>query len=657
MNSARMQIFTRKSEVKRAKLPTRVLMHVAMPMRRTLLALLVLSLSSCATREARVPDTTVLAEIQETLEVAAEAAVEQPEQISAADGDLLQELIPSLSLDESLLAPIEERISVNSPNLPAGVFFNSLVADTEYGVAISEDVNVAINLSLPNVTIEEAMDTVAEIYNLDISRRGNIYTVRPGGLRTRQWSIDYLNVQRIGSSTITVSNGGNQGGGGGNSGLGGFGGNQGLGNIGGGFGGGGFGGGGFGGGLGNAGGFGGGGGGLGGLGGGGGPGQISTSTSTDFWSDLQTAITNLIGVESQSSAAPAASAGAGGLFGGSGAGSRNQSTVTEEGKSVLVQPLTGLVIVTAFPHELERVDDFLRAAQESLQREVIIQVQFLEVLLDKGFQYALDFNTFGRQANDPVTGSGAFDGGSDGTLGSNNDLAAEFLTGDISIEGIGNPLQISTNFSDFDAVFQLLQTRGTTQVISSPQLRVLNNQKAVFQDGDNEFFQTQADTTTVAAGENITSAANNNLEQFFSGISMDITPQISADGDITLHVHPIITAVDEQSKSIAGQVVPLARTSTREIDSVIKAQNGKIVVLGGLAFERSVSDTAGIPGISRVPVLGAALEQEQTRSVKSEFVILLKPIIANAEGDRKLMNESNERIREINRAIDPFANN
>jgi MSHA biogenesis protein MshL len=323
----------------------------------------------------------------------------------------------------------------------------------------------------------------------------------------------------------------------------------------------------------------------------------------------------------------------------------------------LVQPLTGLVIVTAYPFELDKVENFIEAAQESLRREVIIQIQFLEVTLNKGYQYALDFNTFGQQANNPVTGSGEFRGDADGLLGSRGDTAAQIIGAASSIEGIGKPLQFSTSFTDFDAVFQLLQTRGTTQVISSPQLRVLNNQKAIFQDGDQEFFQTQSDTTTVASGVNTTTNAENSLQQFFSGISMDITPQISANGDITLHVHPIISAVDEQQKSIGGQIVPLARTSTREIDSVIKAANGKIVVLGGLAFERDVNQTAGVPGLSGVPIVGGVLEQRQTQTEKREFVILLKPIIANEAGDRKVLTESKQRFEDINRAIDPFANN
>ncbi|MCH7672549.1 MAG: secretin N-terminal domain-containing protein [Proteobacteria bacterium] len=609
------------------------------------------------------PDTAILSEIQVTLDAAVASTEAVPMELLAADSDLLSELIPSLSLDEILLAPVEERITITSPNLPADVFFNSLVVDTDYGVVISEDVDVRINLSLPNVTVEEAMDIVAEIYNLDITRRGNIFTVREGGLRTRQFTIDYLNVQRQGTSSISVSAQGGQGGGGGFGG-GQFGGGQfggGRGGFGGGgnFGGGGFGGGGnFGGGNFGGGGFGGGGFGGGGFGGGGAGGQITTSTSTDFWSDLETAITNLIGIEVQSSGAASGGGGFGGGFGGlSGAGSRNQSTVTEEGKSVLVQPLTGIIVVTAFPHELDRVEEFINLAQEALRREVIIQVQFLEVVLNKGFQYALDFNTFGQQANNPITGSGAFAGTEEGLLGSANRIAGEFLPGDNDIDGISNPLKISTNFSDFDAVFRLLETRGTVQVISSPQLRVLNNQKAVFSDGDQEFFQTQADTTTITGSNNTTTNANNNLQQFFSGISMDITPQISANGDITLHVHPTITAVESQTKQIGGQLVPLAKTSTREIDTVIKAENGKIIVLGGLAFERNITESAGIPGINSIPVVGDVLEQKQRQSVKSEFIILLKPIIANAEGDRAVLKDSNERFRSLNRAIDPFADN
>ena len=625
------------------------LKQISVPAKVGVVALLAIFLSSCAGLMDSRNDTTILTEIQDTLEQAAGPSVAESQSIqqagtgvgSGAGTGLLNELIPSLSLDQRLLTPVEERVSISSPNLPADVFFNSLVVDTDYGVVISPDVDVQINLSIPNVTIEEAMDTVAELYNLDISRRGNIFTIRPGGLRTRQFMIDYLDVQRQGSSSIQVTSTNSQNGGGGNSG----------------FGGGGFSGGGF---SGGQGGFGGGGiGGQGGFGGGGGAGgQISTSTGTDFWSELEVVISNLIGVESTGGSTGASAGGGGGIFGGIGSiGSRNQSTVTDEGKSVLVQPQTGIVIVTAFPAEIDRIEAFINAAQESLRREVTIQVQFLEVILNKGFQYALDFDTFGQQANNPITGSGEFRGTAEGLLGSTSDVVGQLVSAGSSIDGLSNPLQISTAFTDFDAVFQLLQTRGSTQVISSPQLRALNNQKAVFQVGVQEFFQTQTDSTTVASAANTTTNSDNNLQQFFSGISMDITPQISLSGEITLHVHPTVSAVDEQSKNIGGQVVPLARTSTREIDTVIKAVNGQIVVLGGLAFERNVNETAGLPGADKIPIVGAVLEQKQTQTVKSEFIILLKPVVQSLASEQDPINESNDRFSELSRSIDPFANN
>jgi MSHA biogenesis protein MshL len=137
---------------------------------------------------------------------------------------------------------------------------------------------------------------------------------------------------------------------------------------------------------------------------------------------------------------------------------------------------------------------------------------------------------------------------------------------------------------------------------------------------------------------------------------MDITPQISADGTITLHVRPTITTVNEQAKQVAGQQVPLARTSVRELDSIIRAEDGKIVVLGGLAYERSIDDSAGIPYLNDLPVLGVAFDQRRQTTVKSEFIILLRPVIASPLSEQRLLRERSERLRSINSSLDPFAN-
>lgn len=588
------------------------------------------------------PDTEVLESMTSVLEGGADAYVVAESEAPAEA--MLEELIPDMMLDDGLFEPVEERFNVAASQQEARTFFNSLVAGTEFGVVVNPEVEGQISINMANVTIPEVMTAIQETYGYNITRQGSTFRIQPPGLETRIFSIDYLNVSRTGSSSASVSSGGGSGGAGGggfNGGVGGFG-TSGLGGVGG-FGSSGLGGiGGLSGGLGGA--------GLGGIsggaGGGSGSGQVTTQTTTDFWADITSTLRAMVGLggSSSSSSQGVGNAGSGllGGIGGFGGGPQASADVSDEsGRRVVVQPQVGLVMVTASPEELEQVENYIKTAQNILSREVTIQVQFLEVVLNKGFQSAIDFDTFGPG----------------GATGTNNQVTGEFSAGDegTAVDGISNPLTIVTNFTDFDAVFRILESRGTTQVLSSPSLKVLNNQKAVFQDGDQEYFQTSVGSNVVNTGNSVTESTANNLEQFFSGISMDITPQISAEGKITLHVHPTITTVNEQNKSIDGQQVPLARTSVRELDSVISARNGRIVILGGLAYERAVDNTAGIPVANDIPLIGAAFDQRRRSTVKSEFIILLRPVIATLESDQEMLEQKTTRLEQLRQEINPFA--
>lgn len=616
---------------------TRARMPRWMSVRAVVLLLVSASLVACEAMGARpAPNTELLDNMQVILDEA--EATHAAAQVVTPSAEQLQALVPGMSLSDELLTPVSGRFNVIANRENASDFFNNLVAGTDYGVAVSPEVEGEISINLPNVTIDDVMNAMQETYGYQIRRQGNIYQIQPPGLQTRIFSIDYLNVSRSGNSTVSVTSG-NSGSSGGGTG----------GGIGGGVGGagisaGGFGGGGFGGGAG--GGFGGAAGGLGGGvsggggGGGGGGGQISTQTETDFWSDIKTTLEGMIGISTSSDNNSNAGGIAGsGLLAGLGGGTTASASRSDNGRSVVVQPQVGLLMVTASPDELERVQAYINRAQDILSREVTIQVQFLEVILNKGYQSAIDFDTFGP-------------GGADGT---DNTVTAEFgADGGSLIDSISNPVSIATNFTDFSAVFRILESRGTTQVLSSPSLKVMNNQKAVFQDGDQEYFQTGVGSNVTSTGSTVTESSQNDIQPFFSGISMDITPQISADGVITLHVHPTITTVSEQTKSIADQQVPLARTSTRELDSVIRAYDGRIIILGGLAYERSIDDAAGLPVASDIPMIGGAFDQRRRSTVKSEFIILLRPVIANAQSEQRLIQDRSERLRNINQELNPF---
>ncbi len=618
--------------------------------RRALLAMVLAGgLVACQSQALRTaPDTEVLESMTSVLATGAEEYV--AEEVEAPEEEMLEELMPDMMLDDGLFEPVEERFNVAASQQEARTFFNSLVAGTEFGVVVNPEVEGQISINMANVTIPEVMTAIEETYGYSVTRQGNTFRIQPPGLETRIFTIDYLNVSRTGSSSASVSSGGGSGGLGGGlgGGIGGLG-SGGLGGLGG-LGSGGLGGiGGLGGGL-NGSGLGGLGGLSGGVGGGGGSGQVTTQTTTDFWADITSTLRAIVGLGGSSSSSSNnggnfnnfGSGLLGGIGGRMGGGPQASADVSDEsGRSVVVQPQVGLVMVTASPTELDQVANYIETAQNILSREVTIQVQFLEVVLNKGFQSAIDFDTFGP-------------GGASGT---NNEVTGEFSAGDegTAVDGISNPLTIVTNFTDFDAVFRILESRGTTQVLSSPSLKVLNNQKAVFQDGDQEYFQTSVGSNVVNTGNSVTESTANDLEQFFSGISMDITPQISSEGRITLHVHPTITTVNEQNKSIDGQQVPLARTSVRELDSVISASNGRIVILGGLAYERAVDNTAGIPVANDIPVIGAAFDQRRRTTVKSEFIILLRPVIANMESDQQMLQQKTTRLENLRREINPFA--
>jgi len=124
---------------------------------------------------------------------------------------------------------------------------------------------------------------------------------------------------------------------------------------------------------------------------------------------------------------------------------------------------------------------------------------------------------------------------------------------------------------------------------------------------------------------------------------LDVTPQISARDEVILHVHPTVSEVSEQIKQIGGEPVPLAASTIRESDSIVKARSGQIIVIGGLMQNSSSDVNAGVPWLRRIPGVGNLFKQKSRSSIKSELIILLKPMVV-AQG---LLNESNQRMGEI----------
>lgn len=301
-----------------------------------------------------------------------------------------------------------------------------------------------------------------------------------------------------------------------------------------------------------------------------------------------------------------------------------------DGRSVVVDPVSGIAVVKGLPSELRQVQQFLDSAQLSLKQQVLIEAKILEVELSTGFATGIRWDTFGQGYNGDLETSGK-------EIAGGMEQADFSSLVDENVALIGGVFTLGANFTDFTAVLQMLELQGNVKVLSSPRISTLNNQKAVIKVGSDEFFVTDISSTTTTTSSTVSDTPDITLTPFFSGIALDVTPQISDSGDVILHVHPSISEVVEKRKDIIlgddDLSLPLAYSTIRETDSVIRAGNGQVVVIGGLMQDSFREEISQIPVLGDIPFVGDVLfKQRLRRQVKSELVILLKPFVVDDAG-------------------------
>jgi MSHA biogenesis protein MshL len=177
-------------------------------------------------------------------------------------------------------------------------------------------------------------------------------------------------------------------------------------------------------------------------------------------------------------------------------------------------------------------------------------------------------------------------------------------------------------------------------VLSSPRVSTLNNQKAVIKAGSDEFFVTGVSSNTVVGTASATNR-NVDLAPFFSGIALDVTPQIAADGQVILHIHPTVSEVTEKVKQLTSSGVtdslPLAFSQVRESDSVVAARSGQLIVIGGLMRTSRSAQDYRVPGLGSVPGLGHLFRSQQNTEVHTELVILLRPVVVDHDEQWRML--------------------
>lgn len=338
--------------------------------------------------------------------------------------------------------------------------------------------------------------------------------------------------------------------------------------------------------------------------------SVRMTSDTNFWGDVQESLKSLLG--------------------------------GREGRSVTLNPGAGVIVVRATPAELRQVGEYLRAVQLTIERQVMLEAKIIEVRLSDSSQMGVNWSLF-RQ----VTHNGRR--GTVGTVGVTpgatltNDGALGTAAGSVlpnvaaAADSLGKGFYgLAFQSASFAALVTFLETQGEVRVLSSPRIATINNQKAVLKVGRDELFVTNITTNQTSTGNSTTSSPTVTLQPFFSGIALDVTPQIDDNGTVMLHVHPTVSVVTERQKPIdlgtlGRYTLPLASSSINETDSIVRVRDGEVVAIGGLMQQDSSSDRSGVPGLSEAPVVGGLFRQKSTARSKYELVILIKPTIVTDE--------------------------
>jgi MSHA biogenesis protein MshL len=543
-------------------------------------------LAACAT-EQKLPAHATLDRIQDEM---ARATARDTKPTAPPPDAVNRALLPPLAAEPvKLPPPSEPRFDLAVSNAPAQQVFLQIVTGTRYSMLVAPEVTGVVALNLKNVTVREALDAMRDLYGYEYTMQGNRIHIQPNTLQTRIFQVNYLASKRNGSSDTRVTSGsisssgnsGNNNGSGSSSPS-----NNST------------------------------------PSGGGQPAtkvqssHITTASDNDFWAELRTTLTGLIG--------------------------------SENGRRVIVNPLSGVIAVRGFPQDLRNTENYLRMTQLIVERQVMIEAKIIEVQLSDSAATGVNWSAF-RNGSSHLS-AGPIGPGT--TLQTPGSLATSLVTTAIAGAAFGalpgaSLITDSSNASslfglafqspNFAAMLQFLETQGNVQVLSSPRIASVNNQKAVLKVGTDEFFVTGITTTVTTSGNGAPVVTPSiTVQPFFSGIALDITPQIDDNDQIILHLHPSVSVVAEKQKNLnlGSQMgtfqLPLASSTVSESDSVVRVQDGNIVAIGGLMKQQQASGASGLPGTTG-SVLGTAVGMRNRSSHKSELVILLKPTIIRNE--------------------------
>ena len=332
--------------------------------------------------------------------------------------------------------------------------------------------------------------------------------------------------------------------------------------------------------------------------------SVRNQSNNQFWRSLTINIANIIGETVKA----------------------GKSDNIDTSDRIIVNRESGMIAVKATEKQHELVRGFIGQVLDSVQRQVLIEATIAEVRLSDRYQAGIDWSLVTSDPNTTATQDLL-----GGNLGS-----TPFFSFNIAETVSGNPLNVT---------LKALETFGDVKVLSSPKVMAINNQSALLKVVDNEvYFTTDVEVVPGSVNQNSTVAIDTDVNTVPVGLVMAVTPFIDENEIVTLNVRPtisrIINFVADPNPELAraGVVSEIPVIQVREIESVLKIENGDTAVIGGLMQDVIDKSSTGVPILSSIPVLGSLFRYQDDQYVKSELVIFIRPVVtkdASLTGDFK----------------------
>ncbi len=452
--------------------------------------------------------------------------------------------------------------------------------ESELNIVMDPELSGKVTIDLKRVTLKEALDAILSPIGWNYSIEGKFIKVFRPQMETRLFTLNYIATKRSGKREVYASTGG-------------------------------------------------------GLQTGATPGtQTITGPSTrtgysdlisvdeiDLWTEMQKGLEAIIFGSAEEKAKEASA-------------ETNKTTWTKtdgKGKKLIINKSTGVIMVSDYPLNLNKVASYIEIMEGSSQRQVSIQAKIVEVILSDAYKEGINWKvieSLPRSMNlswglTNKAGTTGYPGGvTSSTTGTTTGTTVP-TPGTFTIKPYGGVLAIGAEGVDIvlSDIMQAISEQGDVKVLSSPTISTLNNQKAIIRVGNQDVFFI---TGAVATQNTVTQTIQPMTIDV--GIILDVTPQIAEDGTIIMNIHPSITEKTGEKITPDGKTTfPLL--SVRETDTTVKVKDGQTIIIAGLMQEKNEETFIGVPVLQSVPVLGGLFRYKSETKRNSELVIMITPTL------------------------------